>query len=54
MRYIKGLIYIIVFGLFTLASIAKTQMEQNKKADSKTIKLMTYNLKFASPTFKPS
>jgi mRNA deadenylase 3'-5' endonuclease subunit Ccr4 len=54
MRHIKRLICIVVWNSLTLASIANAQTEQNKKADSRVIELMTYNLKYASPTFKPS
>ncbi|MBA7575229.1 hypothetical protein ES708_17050 [subsurface metagenome] len=46
-------IYLITFGLFTLGTIVNAQEDQNQKTDGKTIKVMTYNLKFASPTFEP-
>ncbi len=45
MRHSKGMICLIVFGLFAFATNANAQAD---------LKLMTYNLKFASPTFEPS
>jgi endonuclease/exonuclease/phosphatase family metal-dependent hydrolase len=48
------MIYLIVFSLFALGTIANAKVNRNQKTDGKTIKLMTYNLKFASPTFEPS
>ncbi|MBA7543374.1 hypothetical protein ES705_35705 [subsurface metagenome] len=53
MRHFKGMICLIVFGSFALGTTANAQVDRNQMTDSKTIKLMTYNLKFASPTFKP-
>jgi len=46
------MIYLIVFSLFTLCTLLNAQEEKNIK-NERTIKLMTYNLKFASPTFEP-
>ncbi len=54
MRHSKGLICLIVFSLFTLGATANAQVDRDLDSDGETIKLMTYNLKFASPTFKPS
>ena len=52
MRHFKGFICLIVFGFVALGNIVNAQMNQKKYGE--TIKLMTYNLKFASPTFEPS
>ncbi|MFP6584791.1 MAG: endonuclease/exonuclease/phosphatase family protein [Candidatus Hydrogenedentota bacterium] len=54
MRPYRAMLFPIAVGLFALAAIAHAQVNGNQKTDGKTIKLMTYNLKFASPTFKPS
>ena len=52
MRHFKVMIYLIVIFLFSGIS-GNTSPRQNEKKEGRTIKLMTYNLKFASPTFKP-
>jgi endonuclease/exonuclease/phosphatase family metal-dependent hydrolase len=49
----KKISLIICFALFAISPLAKAQQNVDQKLDGKTIKLMTYNLKFASPTFKP-
>jgi endonuclease/exonuclease/phosphatase (EEP) superfamily protein YafD len=54
MRHFKGMIYLIVIGVVSFGVTANAKAGQDEKEDGKTIKLMTYNLKFASPTFKPS
>ena len=54
MRNHRSMIYQIVLGLFALGTVANAQVDGSQETDSKTIKLMTYNLKFASPTFEPS
>jgi len=54
MRHCKGMMYLTVLGLFASGVIANVKAGPSAKNDSKTITLMTYNLKFASPTFKPS
>jgi hypothetical protein len=54
MRHCKVLICLIVFGLATLGAIATAQEDRNHGSDVTAIKIMSYNLKFASPTFKPS
>lgn len=54
MRRIHRTILLVVFGSFVCANMAEAQVNENKNTDGRTIKLMTYNLKFASPTFKPS
>jgi endonuclease/exonuclease/phosphatase family metal-dependent hydrolase len=54
MRYFEGLLYLIVFSLFVCGVTCYAGGNKNEKTDGNTIKLMTYNLKFASPTFKPS
>jgi len=48
------MICLIGVGLFALDSIANAQVDRNQETDGLRIKVMTYNLKFASPTFKPS
>jgi len=53
MKKLTVMIYLIVFSLFTLCTLLNAQVEKNIK-NERTIKLMTYNLKFASPTFEPS
>ena len=53
MRNHRSMIYQIVLGLFALGTVANAQVDGSQETDSKTIKLMTYNLKFASPTFEP-
>ena len=54
MRNLNNTICLIFFCLFTLDTIVNAQDSNNKSEDDPTIKLMSYNLKFASPTFKPS
>jgi endonuclease/exonuclease/phosphatase family metal-dependent hydrolase len=54
MKNHKGMICPILLGLFALGTVANAQVDGSRETDSKTIKLMTYNLKFASPTFEPS
>lgn len=53
MRHYNSVIRLLVFGLFAFGAMANAQEDRNQETDGKTIKLMTYNLKFASPTFKP-
>jgi endonuclease/exonuclease/phosphatase family metal-dependent hydrolase len=47
------MIYLIIIFLFVFGFTANLKVDPSKKKDGKTIKLMTYNLKFASPTFQP-
>ena len=42
------------FAVFALAASVNAQQAVNQKMDGKTIKVMTYNLKFADPGFKPT
>ena len=53
-NYMKVLSLIIITVVFTLNTAVKAQKNMDQKTDGKTIKVMTYNLKFASPDFKPS
>jgi len=53
MRLFGKTISIILICLFVI-SIINAQDEYSKEGDGRTLKLMTYNLKFASPTFEPS
>ena len=54
MRQFTRMICLIVFGLLAISTIVNAQEDRNQDTDGKTIKLMSYNLKFASPTFEPS
>ena len=54
MSHYKGIICLIVCGLFALGNMANAQVGRNNERGGETVKLMTYNLKFASPTFEPS
>ena len=49
----KKFLIINCIALFTISLVVMAQKDMNRKIDGKTIKVMTYNLKFASPTFKP-
>jgi len=51
---LRNAFYLIVFGLSTFSSIAFSQENTEVSSNGKILKLMTYNLKFASPTFEPS
>lgn len=51
--YVNVLSFIIIFSVcFNYQSVGQT--ESSKSPSGKTLKLMTYNLKFASPDFKPT
>ncbi len=50
----KTVLFILTFLLFSLPGILNAQQEKTKNEDSRTINLMCYNLKFASPDYKPS
>ncbi len=56
MRHSKEMkvVYMIVIVFFTLCTIVNAQGDKDKEPERPTIKVMTYNLKFASPTFKPA
>ncbi|MFC1746895.1 endonuclease/exonuclease/phosphatase family protein [Candidatus Neomarinimicrobiota bacterium] len=43
----------ICFVLFTSTAVLKAQGDVNQGTAGRTIKVMTFNLKFASPTFEP-
>lgn len=54
MRHFKGMIVTcLIFVLSAPGTIAGAQEDTDQKSDGPTIKFMTYNLKFASPTFEP-
>ena len=53
-RFPKNTIFLMIFSLFTLSTIVNAQTNSNKQENGRAINIMTYNLKFASPTFKPS
>jgi endonuclease/exonuclease/phosphatase family metal-dependent hydrolase len=46
-------ILIILFSVFSIQQVVG-QTEPSKSTSAKTLKMMTYNLKFASPDYKPS
>ena len=54
MRHLKQLFCLTVFSLVAHNTIVNAQADKNKNEDGRTINLMTYNLKFASPTYKPT
>ncbi len=54
MRKKSVLISFFIFGTFFLSQLAVGQTSMSKNKPGETLKLMTYNLKFASPDFKPS
>ena len=56
MRHSKEMkvVYMIVIMFFTLCTIVNAQRDKDKAPERPTIKVMTYNLKFASPAFKPA
>lgn len=48
-----NIVFILILNLFFTSSLLTGQSE-TEESGYETVKLMTYNLKFASPTFKPS
>ncbi len=54
MRQFNVVTYLMVFIWFSFGAIANAQKDRSKIDDGMTIQLMSYNLKFASPTFEPS
>lgn len=50
MKVIYGMIIVV----FTLCTFVNAQGARDRESERQTIKVMTYNLKFASPTFKPA
>jgi len=53
MRRFKGVVYVLIVCLAVSGVTADVSAGQHKKEAGKVITLMTYNIKFASPTFKP-
>lgn len=53
MKRIDGIICSLVLGLIGLGALANAQEDSEQVRDGGTISLMSYNLKFASPTFEP-
>ena len=49
----KNISLIICLVLFTISPLAKAQEDADQETNGKTIKVMTYNLRYASGTFKP-
>ncbi len=54
MKNITGRIILFMTILFLNGTNAPAQNNEARKQEKTTLKLMTYNLKFASPTYKPS
>lgn len=56
MRHLNGrkVIYLIFWFALLGSGTIKAQQELNQKTNGKVLKIMTYNLKFADPEFKPS
>jgi endonuclease/exonuclease/phosphatase family metal-dependent hydrolase len=56
MRHFKEMkvIYMMIIAFCTLCTTENAQGNKDKKPERQQIKVMTYNLKFASPTFKPA
>ena len=54
MKKMRFTIFLLIIGLFTQVLKANVQEKGDKNDSGKAISLMTYNLKFASPTFEPS
>jgi len=54
MKNMTKLNYLSIITLFICGINATAQSDVGGKPESRTLKLMTYNLKFASPTFKPA
>ena len=48
------LLYLITFCLICLSHVVVGQNDMSRNAPARTLKLMTYNLKFASPDYQPS
>lgn len=51
---LKMSIYLVIFSLFMINSNLKAQTKSDEVKEGRLITLMTYNLKFASPTYKLS
>ena len=56
MRHLKEMkaIYMMIIACVALCTIANVKGGGDRKSERQTIKVMTYNLKFASSTFKPA
>lgn len=54
MIYLSRVLFLCISILLFFATIGTAQTNQAKNPENRSIKLMTYNLKFASPTFEPS
>jgi len=56
MRHFKEMkvIYMMIIVFFTLCTIVNVHGERDQGSERQVIKVMTYNLKFASPIFKPA
>ncbi len=54
MRYLMGMICVVVFTSAYFEEDVFAQAIKNQNQEDANIKLMTYNLKFASPTYEPA
>jgi endonuclease/exonuclease/phosphatase family metal-dependent hydrolase len=54
MKRYNSMIALVVSGLSLLSTNAMAEVSHENRAGDNTLTLMTYNLKFASPTFQPS
>ena len=54
MKHLNSTIFTTIITFIVCLSPIEAQVENSEKVGASTIKLMTYNLKFASPTFEPS
>lgn len=54
MKRNSALIGLCIFCIVSLTQLAVGQTNTSKNGPDQTLKLMTYNLKFASPDYKPS
>lgn len=54
MRIFNKMLLSLSFGLLAFGVKAYAQQTQDNQAGTDALKLMSYNLKFASPTFEPS
>jgi endonuclease/exonuclease/phosphatase family metal-dependent hydrolase len=55
MKHKNRVVYLLATLYFSLGFVAVSQTKETGKPDGgKVLKLMTYNLKFASPTYEPS
>ncbi len=54
MKYLSHVFYLSITVFVLLGNYVVAQTNETQETDSRLLKLMTYNLKYASPTFEPS